>query len=178
MLRATRVAIALSLGCTASCGQPLPTGTSPGRAPCPAPSLDVSSWRSIERKEFAFRLPPDFKSVAVQGIDSWVEQFATSDSSQVVSFDYGWHSDDLSLDPGRFSEYVSCTETIGQRQALLVVVRYRNEHNRSQDGTYGAAATWRDVRNGNHLTLWTWTRDPAKLPSLLGVLRTVRFRQN
>jgi hypothetical protein len=114
----------------------------------------------------------------VQGIDSWVEEFATSDSSQVITFDYGEFSDDLHRDPGMYSEYRSGTEAIGGREALVIVVRLRNASYPPQDGTWAAAATWRDVRTGNHLTLWAWTANRANLERLLAVLRTVQFPQD
>ena len=163
--------------CAAGCRATLAPNMSYLPAPCPAGPSDITAWATIDRHDFTFRLPSDFRPVAVQGIDSWVEEFATSDSTQVVTFDYGWFSNDLHRDPGAYREYRSCTETIGGRQALLVVVRLRNESDRSQDGTYAAAATWRDVRSGNHLTFWAWTRDAANLERLLGMLRTVRFPQ-
>lgn len=147
-------------------------------APCPAAPLNVSAWTTTDRDDFTFRVPPDFKPVSVQGIDSWVEEFATADSTQVITFDYGGFSDDLHRDPGMYSEYRSCTEVIGAREALVVVVRLHNEYSRSQDGTYAAGATWRDVRSGNHLTLWAWTANPANLERLLAMLRTVRFPQD
>jgi hypothetical protein len=129
----------------------------------------------IDRHAFEFRLPAEFSAVPVQPIDSWVEQFATTDSTQVVTFDYGWFSDDLHLDPGLYSQYQSCTEMIGGRKALIVVVRLRNEAHRRQGGTYAVAATWRDVHGDDDLTLSAWTPDVANIDRLLGVLRTVRF---
>ena len=161
--------------CVASCRATLAPNAAHLPAPCPAVQLDISAWTAIDRHDFAFRVPPEFRPVPVQGIDSWVEEFATRDSTQTVSFDYGRFSDDLHRDPGMYSEYRSCTEAIGGREARVVVVRLRNTSYPRQDGTYAAAATWRDVRNGNHLILLAWTPNPANLERLLVMLRTVRF---
>ena len=175
MSGSTHLLALASFACIASCTSALAPVAHHPPSPCPAASLDVSEWTPIDRQLFSFRLPQGFRTIPVQGIDSWVEEFATSDSSQVVSFDFGGFSSDLSYDPGAYSEYERSTETLGGREATVVVVRLKNASYRPQDGTYAAAATWRNVRDGQHLTLWTWSPEPANLERLLVVLRTVRF---
>jgi hypothetical protein len=146
--------------------------------------MDVSRWELVDRHTFAFRLPPGFQQVPAQGIDSHVEQFEADGGMSVVTFDYGWYSNDLTFQPGTYEQYDRCAEVIGGRQATLITAVIRNPNWPRQDGRQVAAAAWRNVRDvpdtipgHDHLTMWGETRDHARLRQLLAMLRTVEFRR-
>ena len=153
------------------------------RAPCPAPAMDVSGWELIDRQMFAFRLPPGFREVRVQGIDSYVGQFEADGGMSVVTFDFGWYSGDVSYSPGSYAHYNRCAEVIGGRTATLMTAIVINPNWPRQDGRQVAAAGWRNVRDlpdsvrgHDHLTIWAETRDRVRIPQFLAMLRTVEFR--
>lgn len=62
---------AFSAGCLAPASQSAPAPV----APCPIPPADVAHWELVEHRAFAFRLPPGFRHVPVQGIDSYVGRY-------------------------------------------------------------------------------------------------------
>ena len=96
---------------SAACRAPT-NPSAPILAPCPAPAVDVSRWELVDRRTFAFRLPPGFRQVPVQGIDSHVEQFEADGGMSVISFDLGWYSNDLSHVPDMYSQYDRCAEVV------------------------------------------------------------------
>jgi hypothetical protein len=145
--------------------------------------LDVSRWELVDRGTFAFRLPPGFRQIPAQGIDSWVEQFEADGGMSVVTFDYGWYSNDLSPVPDSYVHYQRCTELVGGRTATIISAIISNTNWPRQDGRQLAAAAWRNVRDlpdsipsHDHLTIWGETRDRGRLRQLLAMLRTVEFR--
>jgi hypothetical protein len=146
------------------------TGNKGWIPPCPRPHVDTSAWKLVNRDKFTFRLPKDFEEIKVQGIDSWVGQFQTSDSSIVVSFDCGSYSDPLTrseLDVS--SNFARCEERIGERRARLISFW------RFGDTRFGAGAAWREIAPKTHLTFFGWARDRRELERLLTIFRTVRF---
>jgi hypothetical protein len=155
-----------------------PDGRDEGRtmAPCPAPKLDVKSWLSVDQKRFTFSLPPDFREVKVLGIDSWVREFQSADSSVSLSFDWGGYSDPLTKPTYGVT---TCVERIGERQARLVAFSLPNQYYGDGEGgaKYGAGAAWRDVKPGVHLTMIGWARERRGLDQLLRISRTVRFEE-
>lgn len=141
-------------------------------APCPAPKLDVKSWLPVQQKRFTFSLPPDFREVKVRGIDSWVREFQSADSSVSLNFDWGLYSDPLT---GPRDGLTSCEEEIGGRKAR-VVTTWRLGYSRGErDTLYGAGAAWRDITPGVHLTMFGSAGNQKGLEQLLGIFRTVRF---
>jgi hypothetical protein len=169
----------VSLACRTPASQYAPVP----RAPCPAPKMDVSDWDVIDRRTFAFRLPPGFRQIPVQGIDSYVEQFEADGGMSVVTFDFGWYSGEVNFDPGMYAHYDRCIEVIGGRTASLMTAIAINPNWPRQDGRQVAAAGWRNVRDlpdtvrgHDHLTLWAETRDRVRFRQLLAMLRTVEFR--
>jgi hypothetical protein len=149
-------------------------------APCASPMVGRGEWQLIDRGVFSFELPPRFRRPAGPGggIDSWVESYPSPDGRQTVSFDYGQWSDPLVPKRDEFSDFTSCEDSIGRRQATVVTLRIHDPEHKDRDGLYIAAAAWRSpVMPGAHLTLWTESRDPALLNVLLTVLRTVKFRE-
>ena len=166
-----------------ACRTPARQYASAPRAPCPAPVIDVSRWDLIDRRIFAFRLPPGFRQIPAQGIDSYVEQFEADGGMSLVTFDYGWYGGDVRFDPGMYAHYDRCTEVIGGRSATLVTAILINPNWPRQDGRQFAAAAWRNVGDlpesvpgKNHLTLSAETRDRVRFRQLLAMLRTVEFR--
>lgn len=143
-------------------------------APCPMPKMDVKSWLPVEQKRFTFSLPPDFREVKVRGIDSWVREFQSADSSVSLSFDWGGYSDPLTKPTYGVT---TCVERIGERQARLVAFSLPNPYYGDGEGgaKYGAGAAWRDVKPGVHLTMFGWARERRGLDQLLRIFRTVRF---
>jgi hypothetical protein len=120
----------------------------------------------------------------VPGFHGEVELFEADRKNVLVTFDVGWYSDDLHFDPGMYSAHEQCTEVIGGRQATVITGVIYNAQSRQQHGRQVAAATWRNIRDmpdtvaGNlHLTIWSETRDPRRLPELLAMLRTVEFHR-
>ena len=142
-------------------------------APCPMPKLDVKSWLPVEQKRFTFSIPPDFREVKVQGIDSWVREFQSADSSVSLSFDWGRYSDPLTRNDDGVT---SCVERIGGREARVITIWPLGAYGDSlEDARYGAGAAWRDITPGVHLTIFGWARDRRGLDQLLRIFRTVRF---
>lgn len=167
-----------------ACRTPVSQSVPTPLPPCPAPVMDVSAWELIDRRTFAFRLPPGFRQVPVQGIDSYVEHFEADGGNSSVGFDFGWYSNDLQFDPGMYSRYERCTELIGGRTAAVITAVMINPDSRRQHGRQVAAATWRNLHDApdtvagkDHLTIWAETRDPRRLPQLLAMLRTVEFHR-
>jgi hypothetical protein len=138
--------------------------------PCPAPRSNVKSWSRIDAGKFHFLLPSDFREVKVQPIDSYVRCFQTRDSSIIVSFDWGSFSDPLT-DNYASRQTESCSEQIGGRMAR-VVTSAPGDRPRMR---YIAAAAWRDVTPGTHLTMFGSTTNRRGVRKLLAILRTVRF---
>ena len=151
--------------------------------PCPAPSVDFSGWPVVDLQYFSFRLPPGFRKVPTRGIDSYVGKFETDKGDAEIGFDFGWYSNDLNYAPEVFIHYERCTEGSEGRTATFVTGVVSNPRYRPQDGRQVAAATWRNLYNSpdsvdghTHLTIWTETEDPSRLPALQAMLRTVRIR--
>ena len=172
--------VLVSEGCPVRASQPTPAIP----APCPAPAADVAGWELVDHRAFAFRLPPAFRHVPVQGIDSYVGRYEADGGNTAVSFDFGWYSNDLRFNAGTYSQYDRCTEVIGGRTATIITGVIQNPASQHQHGRQVAAATWRNIRDQpdtvpghDHLTLWAETRDPQRLPQLLAILRTVEFRR-
>lgn len=146
-------------------------------SPCPMPRLDVKSWVRVEQKRFTFSLPSDFRKKVVHGGDSWVGEFQSTDSSVVLSFDWGGYSNPLTKPTYGVT---ACVEKIGERRSRLVVFSLPNPYCGDGEGgaKYGAGAAWRDVKPGVHLTMFGWARERRGLDQLLRIFRTVRFEES
>ena len=133
----------------------------------------------MDRKAFAFTLPPHFRRLPATGIDSWVEMYASADDQDEISFDYGQWSNDLRPDSDQYEQYSACADTIGGWPATIVTLRIKKAISHKEKRPYVAAATWRSLnpsgRMVTHLTFWTQTSDVRRLGSLLAVLRSVRL---
>lgn len=92
-----------------------PAGTTDAPPPpcCPAGATD---WRSIDTGPFRVMLPPGWRYVPAQGIDSFVGGFEGDGMS--LHFDYGWYSAGPHAgDPA----YAAHAETIGGMEATIEV---------------------------------------------------------
>ena len=138
--------------------------------PCPPPHLDTKDWRKIGAMRFTFLLPPDFREVAVQPIDSYARQFQSRDSTTVFGIDMGSFSNPLTDNDGRQTEW--CSERIGGRMARIISSTAGDRRMK-----YMAAAAWRDVTPNTHLTMWGSTKSRRGVKTLLAILRTVRFAE-
>ena len=161
------VAVTTSVGCGRGGGKLL---TIP---PCAKPKLDMKSWEPVQERHFRFRLPPGFREVKIQGIDTVVRIFRSADSSVSLTFDWGAYSDPL---PVRGPEWVACEERIGGRKGRIVTMPYSDPDSDPRGAIIlGAGVAWRDITPGVHLTMFGWAREPSGLDQLLGIFRTVRF---
>lgn len=177
-------ALALATVWQTACQTSVPAGGSDevvreSAGECPAPAADTAGWQLIERPGFSFRVPPDFEAVAVQGIDSQVEQYEAPANQAVVHLDRGWYSNDLHHDPDVFAQYESCSATIGGHPALVVTGVLRSD---SAHAPHVAAATWRDVpalrgdsQQPVHLTMWGEVRDTTRMADVVAILHSVQF---
>jgi len=152
------------------CGVPARSSAEVLIPPCPAPRSNVKSWSRIDAGKFHFRLPSDFREVKIRPIDSYVRSFQTRDSSIIVNFDWGAFSDPLT-DNYATRQTESCSERIGGRMAR-VITSAPGDRPRMK---YIAAAAWRDVAPGTHLTMWGSTTNRRGVRKLLAILRTVGF---
>ena len=134
--------------------------------PCTAPAVAISDWQEARGSAFTLRLPPDFRRVAVQGIDSEVGEWSNGEAT--VGYDYGRYSDRLENAPQGASAVEICETTIGGRPAR--VRRYRTEK-----GDYAVEAHWPWTENS--LTLWGVARTPRDANVLLAIVHSVRLRQ-
>ncbi len=146
---------------------------------CPSPSVDMSSWKLVDKRRITLRLPKEFVEVQLRGIDSWVGEFRMPDSSVVLSFDWGIHSSPITrTDPDGQAPFDSCEEVIGGKRARLVWAPIINP---GPDGArillgYRARAIWRNVAPGSDLTLLGSARDWHGLEVLLASIRTFQFK--
>jgi hypothetical protein len=138
----------------------------------------------VDRRVFAFRLPPGFQQIPAQGIDSHVEQFEADGGMSRITFDFGWYGGEVSYDPEMYAHYNRCVELVGGRSTSIVTAIILNPRWLRQDGRQLAAAAWRNVLDQpdsvpghNHLTIWAETRDRARFRQFLAMLRTVEFRR-
>ena len=146
-------------------------------APCPMPRLDVKSWTLVDQRRFTFRVPPSFREVKGQSIDSWGREFQSTDSTVSLNFGWGQYSDPLTK-----AHYgvTSCEEKIGGRKARLIALSLPNPSYGVGDpeAKYCSGVAWRDIKPGVHLTMFGWARDRNGLDQLLRIFRTVRFEES
>ena len=132
-----------------------------------------TGWVTHQGISFTLRLPTEFRSVPVQGIDSEVGMWRAVASE--IGYDYGMYSATLTNEEPERDRQV-CDVEIGGRRARLVTGRHTN-------GQLVAAAHWpavtpagggRDEPAG--LTIFGTAADSAGQRTLLASLWTVQFR--
>jgi hypothetical protein len=107
------VALLLISGCAARqsvAGAPVPP-------PCPAPEPPPESWTRARPGALSLRVPPEYRQMAVRGIDSHVGEWRSGRSR--INFDFGWYSNPL-LPTEDVLGYQACTVEIGGRPARVV----------------------------------------------------------
>lgn len=146
---------------------------------CPGSSVDLSSWKLIDKRRFTLRLPAAFVDIRVQGTDSWIGTFQMPDSSVTLSFDWGRYSAPITrMAPGEQVRFDSCQEMIGGKRAQMLwgpSIGSGPEGDRTARG-YLARSVWRDVVPGSDLTLWGSASDWRGLEVLLASFRTIQFK--
>lgn len=135
-------------------------------APCPGPVVDVTSWEQRDTPVFSYRLPLEFRKVA--GGTSNVMDYATTDGTSRVHIELGTFAGKL-VRGGGVTEYGSCWETIGGREARVITAR-------DSAGQYMAGATWAEAHGRQRLTISVRTNDLAVLSQMLAAFRTVKIK--
>jgi hypothetical protein len=149
-------------------------------AVCPTEEIaSTADWQVLARGGFRYRVPPDFRQVQVQGIDSYVGHWASS-QLRFASYDYGWYSNPLHGAKGALTGYSACRDTIGgQPVALLFGWDSAGTWWHSGGPKYVVAGSWRNVLPGQepamHLTMTAASDRAEDRPILLAILRSVEF---
>jgi hypothetical protein len=142
--------------------------------PCAAPEADTSGWTAADAGPFGFSTPPGYARREVQGIDSYVGEWR-GPGRRFVHFDWGHWSSTLDEAKTMLQGYQECTAEIGGHRAKVVSGYDATGRWHEEGRKYVVAATWRDVQPGAHLTLSATSPDPADLPALMSIVRSVRF---
>ncbi len=132
-----------------------------------------ADWSLIERPGFSFLLPPGYRQLPLQPIDSDAATYASGESS--LHYDYGWYSgpwtDMTEVDGTPVEDRVRQRVWIGDRVAEMVSFRY--------GGTYVVRAWWERVARSNdqdeHLLVRIDTDDAHEREVLLASIHSVRF---
>jgi hypothetical protein len=135
---------------------------------CADAAVGAEGWQLVDDRAFEFRLPPAYAELKIQPLDSHARHFATPDFQRTLGLDYGRFSS--TLDEYRASpDFAECRAEIGGHPARVVTAR-------DAGGGYTAAATWRDLRPGVHLTVGGTAPDRHGQRELEAALRTMRFK--
>jgi hypothetical protein len=127
-------------------------------------------WRKVDATRFAFYLPPDFKDVPTQGIDSYVERYRGTDID--LSFDYGPYSDPLTHKemPG----YLVKPLKVDGKDAKIV--SFRNPNASGHRFPEVIAIHFPDLGDGKtRLTMYATCRDSLHYATVERVFSTLRF---
>ena len=146
------------------------TATQTASTTQPKPAVSTIGWSSIDATHFTFDLPPDFRSVLAQGIDSFAGEYRSN--SVKITFDYGALSDPLS-ENGQ-PNYTSSEEELGGRRALLV-----SFDNTGHDGGYGYARCVHFPNagpNGIKLTVFANCKSKDDYDIARAIFRSIRFK--
>ena len=138
-----------------------------------------NEWRVVDAKgRFSFSLPPDMEEQTVQGKDSYVGEYRSSNIQ--FSFDYGWYSDPLEHDyfPTQ-PEYQEANVAIGGKSAKIVTF-----HRAATDSgfPYVAAVYFPDVLDGQtsvgmktRLTMWADCKGQSEQEIAKKIFQSIRF---
>ena len=167
-----RLTIAALAAASAACAQ----GRSvvPALDACTGAGADTTGWQVADAGPFRFSVPPGYQRRTVQGIDSYVGEWGTA--GRKVGFDWGMYSSPLDEASTLLRGYVECTLEIGGHPARVVGGMDAEGRWRERGRKYVVAAAWRNVPPGAHLTLSATSPDPADIPVLLSIVRSVRFQ--
>lgn len=171
----------LLTACSAPTPMPTASPANPTASPvtsvsgdCPAQTVETSSWQTVSEKGFSFKLPPDWQKQTLQGFDSLVGRWQTSEN-RFVYYDYGGYSS--TLDEGRemLKDYGECTITTGTLKARVISGFDATGNWNGGGPKHVVAGAWRNITPGLHLS-FTTASDKAEDKALLyTILRSVRF---
>ncbi len=137
-----------------------------------------SGWVRIAARKFELSVPPDVKSVPVQGIDSFVGEYKGTDIS--LAFDYGIFSS--SLKHTGSPDFVSSVERIDGMTARVV-----SFHNPGSGHAFdhaigvhfaevgGKERTWAGT-NKLRLTVFATCKSTNDYETVRTIFRTIHFR--
>jgi len=143
-------------------------GCQPNPSPTPTPA--PGDWQKIDAKgRFSFLIPPDIKPDTVQGIDSYIGQFQSSNMQ--INFDYGGHSDPLQYSDK--SEYEETITKSDGRKAKLVTF---HDPAMNQNLAYIAAIHFADLGDGQtKLTMWVYGKGREEQIIATKILQSIKF---
>lgn len=170
--RGTRhVALVASVLAAAACASPR---VHAGVDPCTGPGVDTAGWRVVDAGPLQFSLPVAYEREEVRGIDSFVGRWVAP-SQRLVEFDFGRYSNPLDDASASLVDYRECRTEIGGWPVKVVSGYDERGRWHGEGKKYVVSAAWRDVHDGSHLTLSTTGAEASDLPSLLSIVRSVRF---
>jgi len=139
---------------------------------------EQDAWVRWDEGGFQFSLPPQLVRVPVQGVDSHVGRFASTDESLVIDYDCGRYSNDLESERNSFKVFSSHREVIAGEEALVVVGVLKDDVHWIGRGRHVVAATWQAVsgKGSMKLTILVQMDDVTREAEMLTVLRSVQFR--
>ncbi len=140
-------------------------------APCELASANTAGWQEVDAGPFLIRLPAGYRKIDVHGIDSLVGRWELS-AIQLVTFDWGQFSDDLSRAGMQLNDLVACTETIDGYPARVVMGFDSPGTWHGGGQKFVVAAAWRTI---GALTL-TATGNKSDVPTLFAIIRSVVFK--
>lgn len=130
-------------------------------------------WIAIENHAFSFRLPPEFKEVPVQGIDSFVRNYAGPGID--LSFDFGSYSNDFNgWDPTTKYELVK----INGRKAKIGTGEkgyYRDGESRLQAQVHFAGVY--PGKTDPKLSMYASCATPEDIVTAKAIFKTIRFKK-
>lgn len=156
----------LAAGCSESpTSFDLPTPLDPSAA-CTTPDVSIRGWQVVDRAAFSFRVPPGFRDLEVQPVDSDVMVFELGDGDAFLTFDLGIYTRELA-DP-------DCRTEIGGRGVGIRVLDHEGE-------TF-VVARWPELGSPSPSSPWPVAllmtgraRNPAVATVLLAAVHSVRF---
>lgn len=127
-------------------------------------------WVRIDAPKFSFYMPPDMKSVPVQGVDSFVGAYQSD--SVFLNLDYGRYSDPL--DRQDLPNYIAHEESIGGKKARIVSYRHAGGGNSFEHaiGVHFPAVGPDGVR----LTLYATCKTESGYEIVRTIFRTIQFK--
>jgi hypothetical protein len=169
---ARHVALVAGVLAAAACASPRVRA---GVDPCTGPGADTTGWQVVDAGPLQLSLPAPYEREEVRGIDSFVGHWVAP-GQRLVAFDFGMYSNSLNDASTSLVDYRECRTEIGG-WPVKVVSGYDERGRWHIEGKkYVVSAAWRDVHGGSHLTLSATSAEASDLPSLLSIVRSVRFK--
>lgn len=135
--------------------------------PCAPPDIATDDWSLVERPGFTFRLPPGFRDLNLQPVDSDGKIYELGRGDAFLSFDFGIY--------GRELDEYDCSRDIGGAQARVFVL---DAGSMAFVGGFwrelGPPTALRPYRVSLSMTGQTW--DPEVARSLLAAVYSVELK--